>query len=205
MARTFWDRWAGLYDLAQRANSKVNREMVRAAAARIPAGADVLDCAAGTGAFSMAAAPRAARVLCTDLSPTMLDRARSKAEQLGLGNISFATRDLLNLEDPDGAYGAVVAANVLHLLPEPRDAVRELWRVVRPGGVLLLPTYLLGDLRPAFRLLLGLYRVVGFRPAHRFTLNSYRAMLESCVDQRAEYVLIPGRIPVGLVVFRKPL
>ena len=205
MARTFWDRWAGLYDLAQRANSKVNREMVRAAAVRIPAGADVLDCAAGTGAFSMAAAPRAARVLCTDLSLPMLDRARSKAEQLGLGNISFAPRDLLNLEDPDGTYGAVVAANVLHLLPEPRDAVRELWRVVRPGGVLLLPTYLLGDLRPAFRLLLRLYRAVGFRPAHRFTLNSYRAMLESCVDQRAEYVLIPGRIPVGLAVFRKPL
>ena len=140
MARNFWDRWAGLYDLAQRANSKVNREMVRAAAARIPAGADVLDCAAGTGTFSMAAAPRAARVLCTDLSLPMLDRARSKAEQLGLGNISFAPRDLLNLEDPDGTYGAVVAANVLHLLPEPGGAVRELWRVVRPGGVLLYST-----------------------------------------------------------------
>ena len=205
MARTFWDRFAGLYDLAERANSKVNREMVCAVAERLPSGASVLDCAAGTGEFSMAAAPRAAHVLCTDLSRPMLEQARAKARRLGLGNVSFAPRDLLHLEDPDGAYGAVIAANVLHLLPRPTDAVRELWRVVRPGGVLLLPTYLVGDLRPAARFLLGLCRILGFRPAHRFTLSSYRAMLEGCLDARADYVLIPGLVPVGLAVFRKPL
>ena len=76
---TFWDRWAWFYDLAERSNRTVNAAAAARVAGLVPVGARVLDCAAGTGEFSLAAAKRATSVLCTDQSRPMLDRARKKA------------------------------------------------------------------------------------------------------------------------------
>lgn len=135
MSRTFWDRVSGLYDLTQWGNRKVNAAAAARVAQLVPNRAKVLDCAAGTGEFSLAAAQRAGSVLCTDQSEAMLERARRKAARKGLVNIGFARRDVTALPDPDGSFDAVIAANVLHLLPRPEIAVEELWRVTaRAGG-----------------------------------------------------------------------
>ena len=68
MSRSFWDRVAGLYDLFEWSNRKVNTAARTRVGELVPSGARVLDCAAGTGEFSLAAAKRAASVLCTDQS-----------------------------------------------------------------------------------------------------------------------------------------
>ena len=134
MSKTFWDRVAWLYDLSHWSNRQANAAAAKRVAELTPAGARVLDCAAGTGEFSLTAAKNAASVLCTDQSAAMLARARKKAAKRGLANIGFALRDITALPDPDGSFDAVIAANVLHLLPQPAAAVRELWRVAAPAG-----------------------------------------------------------------------
>ena len=126
---TFWDRVAGLYGLVEHSNSAVNTAAARVAQL-VPAGAKVLDCAAGTGLFSLAAAERAGSVLCTDQSEAMLRQARKKAARKGLKNVSFAQRDIAALPDPDGSFDVVIAANVLHLLGAPEAAARELRALV---------------------------------------------------------------------------
>ena len=179
MSRTFWDRAAGLYDLFEWSNRKVNDAARTRAGELIPAGARVLDCAAGTGEFSLAAAKRAGSVLCTDQSEAMLARARKKVRKRGLSNVSFARRDITALPDPDGSFDAVIAANVLHLLPDPEPAVRELWRVVAPGGRLILPTYLQGKAGTAYGAMIKIYQGVGFHYEHalprRLTGNFWSA------------------------------
>ena len=60
--KTFWDKIACLYDLAEFTNKSVNDQMAKAVENEIPQGALVLDCAAGTGALSMAAAKKAKHV-----------------------------------------------------------------------------------------------------------------------------------------------
>lgn len=204
MAKTFWDRWARLYDLSERTNGRAVQGMVRSVVGRIPAGAQVLECAAGTGMISAAAAAKAGHVTCTDLSLPMLERASAKAKRLGLDNISFEARDLLHLADPDDTYDITVAANVLHLLPHPEDAVREVWRVTKPGGKVILPTFLQGEARWGFRQIIRLYRLAGFRPYYQFTRQSYQAMIDGCRLSQAKYTLIQGRLPVGLAVLEKP-
>lgn len=64
--KTFWDRFAFAYDIAEGLNKKVYRSMLSQIAALIPQQARVLECAAGTGAISIAVAPKAESVLCTD-------------------------------------------------------------------------------------------------------------------------------------------
>ena len=203
MSRTFWDRIAGLYDLAERTNRKAYAGAAARAAELVPEGARVLDCAAGTGAFSLAAAVRAGSVLCTDQSETMLDRARKKAAKMGLTNISFARRDITALPDPDGAFDAVIAANVLHLLPEPEAAVRELWRVTAPGGRLILPTFLQGKVGAAYGALIKIYQGVGFHYEHAFTPETYRAFLERLELGPVTVEVIDGKVPEGIGVLEK--
>lgn len=205
MSRTFWDRVAGLYDLFEWSNRKVNTAARARVGELVPAGARVLDCAAGTGEFSLAAAKRAGSVLCTDQSEAMLARARKKAARRGLSNLQFAHRDITALSDPDGSFDAVIAANVLHLLPQPEVAVRELWRVAAPGGRLILPTYLQGKAGAAYGSMIKIYQGVGFHYERAFTPETYRMFLESLTLAPVEVEVIPGRLPEGIALLEKPL
>ena len=202
---TFWDRVAGLYDLVEHSNSAVNAAAAARVAQLVPAGAKVLDCAAGTGLFSLAAAERAGSVLCTDQSKAMLRQARKKAARKGLKNVSFAQRDIAALPDPDGSFDVVIAANVLHLLGAPEAAARELWRVTAPGGRLILPTYLQGKVGAAYGTMIKIYQGAGFHYEHAFTPETYREFLERLKLAPVSVEVIPGRVPEGIGVLEKPL
>ena len=203
--RTFWDRVAGLYDLVELSNRQVNAAAAARVAELVPTGAKVLDCAAGTGEFSLAAAKRAGSVLCTDQSEAMLERARRKAAKRKLTNVSFAQRDITALSDPDGSFDAVIAANVLHLLTEPEIAVRELWRVTAPGGRLILPTYLQGNVGATYGTMIKIYQGVGFHYEHAFTPETYRMFLERLGLGPVMVEVIDGRVPEGIGVLEKPI
>lgn len=189
--------------MAERSNRAVNTAAAARVAALVPTGAKVLDCAAGTGEFSLAAAERASVVLCTDLSQPMLDRAAKKAKKRGLTNLAFARRDVTALPDPNGAFDAVIAANVLHLLPHPEEALKELWRVTVPGGRLILPTYLQGRVGAAYGTMIKIYQGVGFHYEHAFTPETYRTFFEKNSYPLSALEVIPGPVPEGIAVLER--
>ena len=71
-------------------NRRAVRGMIAETVRRIPRGGTFLECAAGAGEISLAAAPFTARVLCTDLSLPMLDRTRKKAAQMNARGAGIA-------------------------------------------------------------------------------------------------------------------
>lgn len=196
----FWDRFAGVYDLAESINGSVYTEMCDITRRLIPAGAKVLDCGAGTGELSLAASDNADSVLCTDLSKNMLKQAQRKARALGADNIEFAARNIFDLQDPDDAYDVVIAGNVLHLLTNPQGAVKEMYRVLKPGGRLLLPTF---TNKNSARLLIGIYKKLGFDPAASYSPSEYKKMLEDCGLGRVRTKLIKGFVPCCYAVIEK--
>lgn len=201
--KTFWDRVALVYDAVEHLNAKAVRGMAEYVARQVPEEAAMLECAAGTGAISMACAQRARSVLCTDLSLSMLLRAQKKAVRQGADNVRFAVRDLTALTDEDGRYDVVCAANVLHLLAEPEAALRELWRVTAPGGSVILPTFLLDEAGKNFRMLIRLYQAAGFQFRRHFDRSSYRTFFEDAGYPVQSCTVVPGRMPVGIVVLKK--
>lgn len=196
---TFWDKIAGLYDFAESLNPRAYRYMLEGVRQIVPKGAKVLDCAAGTGELSIAAAEKAEQVLCTDMSLPMLERARKKSAKKGIKNISFAERDIFALPDEDGTYGVSMAGNVLHLLAEPEKAVRELCRVTKDGGRVILPTFMADNDSP----LIKIYTLLGYRAFASYTAESYEKMLKGC--GRVKVTKIDGIIPVlfGVIKVRK--
>ena len=195
----FWDRVAPLYDLVVNTlNRRVYDGTGEAVARMIRPDDRVLECACGTGAISVAIAPVCARLVATDYSEGMLKQARKKlAKHL---NVTVEQADITDLRYADDSFDAVVAGNVIHLLPEPGDALKELKRVVRPGGTIIVPTYVSltdGANNPIPRLLSRL----GVRFQEHFTPASYRAFFErmGCMD--VTYRVVRGRIPCVIASF----
>ena len=94
----------------------------------------VLDVAAGTGALSLVQAGRGARVVGLDLVPHMLHRARERARRTDANRLQFVTGDALTLPHPDNVFGAVSCGFGLRNMPEVFAALKEMVRVLRPGG-----------------------------------------------------------------------
>lgn len=191
----FWSSFARFYDVSEALNGDVYREMTHQTRLLIPRGAKVLDCAAGTGALSIAAADRAESVLCTDTSKEMLSVARKKANHRRLFNITFEQRNIFHLQDADNTYDIAIAGNVLHLLVDPENAVRELCRVTKTGGRVLLPTFMLKDKSSISNKLIGIYKKLGFSPSTDYSPKSYVEMLKSCNCGEVKSKLIKGTVP----------
>lgn len=99
------------------------------------------DLGCGTGALAEALAPHVARVEAVDASPAMLAAARTRLAPLDNVTVRDGTLEALPLAD--AALDAAVLLLVLHHVADPRAALRELARVVRPGGRVVV-----GDMVP---------------------------------------------------------
>jgi ubiquinone/menaquinone biosynthesis C-methylase UbiE len=122
------------------------------------AGDRVLDVGCGTGASALPAAQIVGPdgfVLGVDLSARLIDRARTKALIRGLTNVEFGVADMTELGYPDGRFDAVVSVFSIFFVPDMAGLVRELWRMVRPGGKLAVTTWGPRIFEPAYSLWLA--------------------------------------------------
>jgi len=93
-----------------------------------------LDLACGPGTFTMALARKAKLVFGFDLTPALLERARRKAAAEGAENVALICGDATALPFGDGSFDVAVCGYSLHHMSEPRQALEELARVLRPAG-----------------------------------------------------------------------
>ncbi|NEQ35093.1 MAG: class I SAM-dependent methyltransferase [Okeania sp. SIO3I5] len=93
----------------------------------------LLDLGCGAGENSVYFAKKGARCLATDYSPGMVDVAVNLAEKNGV-KVEGKVMDAMALEFPDNTFDFVYASNLLHHLPNPTLAIREMHRVLKPGG-----------------------------------------------------------------------
>ncbi len=108
------------------------------------AGEAVLDLACGTGVVSVAAADAvgaAGQVVGVDIADAMVQAARQRAQGLRLGQARFERMDAEQLDLPDASFDVVLCTLGLMYLPDPGAALRELRRVLRPGGRAVLAVW----------------------------------------------------------------
>jgi ubiquinone/menaquinone biosynthesis C-methylase UbiE len=145
--RDYFDAHAGDYDrVFGVAERRLLGDHRRWATSR--ARGTVLELAVGTG-LNLSLYPDAVqRVVGVDLSDGMLDRARARLRTLGLvDRVELRVGDVQQLDLPDASVDSVVATYSLCTVADPTAAGREAWRVLTPGGRLLLVEHGLGESR----------------------------------------------------------
>ncbi|MFZ0662471.1 MAG: methyltransferase domain-containing protein [Acidobacteriaceae bacterium] len=119
-----------------RAQSTRNEDLLQriVQAARPRPDDTVLDVACGPGILACAFARVTRHATGIDLTPAMLDQARRTQAEQGLSNVTWDAGDITDLPYPDGNFDIVSCRFVFHHLTDPLVAMREMVRVCRGGG-----------------------------------------------------------------------
>lgn len=195
-----WLTW--LYDPLLRATlreEEFKTALVRQAA--LAPGQRVLDLGAGTGTLTLLlkrAEPQA-EVVGVDGDPAVLVRARAKAADAGLP-IAFTEGMAHALPYPEASFDRVVTSLVLHHLTsgDKRRALREVWRVLRPGGELHVADWGKAQNVLMRALFLGVQLLDGFATTEDNVAGRLPAMSEECgfvdVQETASYATLYGTL-----------
>lgn len=98
----------------------------------------VADLGAGEGLVSQLLARRAERVWCIDSSPKMVEVGTELAKKNGLANLSYKLGDIEQVPLPDKSVDLAILSQALHHASHPQTAVDEAFRILKPGGQLLV-------------------------------------------------------------------
>ncbi len=127
----------------------------------------ILEVGVGTG-IGLPYYRREHQVHGIDISPHMLDRAKKRVHRKRLGNVTQLTiMDARKLQFADNTFDAVVAAYVMSVVPEPEKVIREIERVCKPGGDVIIVNHFAaekGMRRGVERMLAPLSNKLGWRP-----------------------------------------
>ena len=175
MTKKTWDLYAPIYKRAMRADRQIYDFMYQ----RIPEiirDKDVLEIATGPGLLAKHVAPAARMMIATDYSDGMIDEAKKGAVP---ANLTFEVADAMHLPYADDSFDAVLIANALHIIPQPEQALREIDRVLRPGGILIAPNFVEHKGSLLSRIWSGILRIAGIRFVHQWSAQEYLCFLKS--------------------------
>lgn len=158
----------------------------------------VLEVAAGTGLITTAIASVVGELVATDYATAMVQQLEINVRGAGLHNVQCEQADIYALRFEPASFDAVFAANVLHLVPDLKAALASLVRVLRPGGMLVAPTYLHKETLAASALSRA-FALTGFPGQRRFAAETLRQAVETAGLRVQRFETISGPFPIGYV------
>ena len=105
--------------------------------ARISKGDTVIDLGSGAGndAFiARAETGETGKIIGIDFTPAMIEKARANAEKLGYHNVEFRQGDIENIPVTSSIADVIISNCVLNLVPNKNNVIKEIFRVLKPGG-----------------------------------------------------------------------
>jgi phosphatidylethanolamine/phosphatidyl-N-methylethanolamine N-methyltransferase len=141
-----YDRWAPVYDLIFDLPFHAGRlAAARAADSATPPLGELLVVGVGTG-LELELLGKRARVTGIDLSEPMLQVARRRVQRRALGHVkALIGMDAGAMAFEDASFDAALAPYVLTVVPDPHRVLSEMWRVLRPGGELIVMSHFSAD------------------------------------------------------------
>lgn len=198
----FWNRVARGYAAMPMRNPEAWEETLARVTAQLSPGDHILELGCGTGSTALRLAPRVAAYTATDDAAEMIALTTERgADTPGLHPLHARPGDG---SLPPGPFDAVLAFNLLHLLPDLPAALAEAHALLKPGGLLITKTPCLGGRYRVLWPLVAALRLFGKAPPLRFltphTLEGAITAAGFTIEARAD---LPRRPPSRFLVARR--
>lgn len=168
----YWSKFANTFDDDQKyiAGSAVQQALKEKLSEESDLG-ELIEFGCGAGFFTKAIAANASHVLATDLSDEMLVMARTQLKDLQ--NVNIEKADCEKTDFPDAKFDSVFMANLVHVIENPLIALRESYRILKNGGLLLIISYTPYGVKlfPKIKMVIRFIRKWGRPPAHYRNLS----------------------------------
>lgn len=219
-ARTAYEQWHEQFDVDVETDTPWHRLVKNhLVAVRDLAGRRVLEIGCGRGGFACWLAEREpherpAEIVAADFAASAVHKGEAYAASRGVLGITWQVADIERIPHAEASFDTVVSCETIEHVPDPRRALSELARVLRPGGRLFLttPNYLgpLGLYRGYMRLTGRRFTEEGQPINHFMLLPRVRAWVGATglrvrrTETTGQYLPWPGRPPVELRAFERP-
>ncbi|PRY23113.1 ubiquinone/menaquinone biosynthesis C-methylase UbiE [Aliiruegeria haliotis] len=200
----FWNFIAKRYARTPVADEASYREKLRLTQAHLKPDWKLFELGCGTGSTAIEHAPLVKHIHAMDISPKMLDIARSKAEAAGIANITWELSGFAACSVPDDHFDAVLAMSILHLLDDPPAAAAKVYRMLKPGGVFFSSTVCLGEIDGVFKRLLPIGSALRVLPSVRDLMPADVERIITGAGFELETVWQPGSKKAVFIIARKP-
>jgi len=215
-AKTAYDEWHNRLAVDHLADTPWHRLLKQhLSVAQDLAGKRVLEIGCGRGGFACwLGSQHPGELVAADFSPAAVQKGKLFAAEKGLTRIRWEVTDIEAIAHRNESFDTVISCETIEHVPDPQKAVRELSRILKPGGRLFLTT-------PNYMGLLGLYRIYrgatgrtyteGGQPINHFMLlpRTRRMVVKAglkikVVDGIGHYVPFPGRPPIEMTALNSP-
>ncbi|MDG3087818.1 class I SAM-dependent methyltransferase [Vibrio hannami] len=140
----FWDKLARKYSQMPIKDEENYQKKLAETQAYFSPDSRVLEFGCGTGSTAIAHAPHVNHIDAIDISENMINIGREKAKEADIENVSFHQGTLEQFNADSSTMDAVLALNVVHLLPDRLAAMNESNRILKSGGVFITSAVCLG-------------------------------------------------------------
>lgn len=199
--KKFWQRFAKLYQpLAGKSYEKIYQEISTRVRKYLNKDMNVLELACGSGQLSCRLAHQAKSWEATDFSENMI----AQAEKLhSINGLTFSVKDATNLPYENGSFDAVMISNALHIMPNPQKALKEIYRVLKPNGVLFAPTFIVGK-SIKYKVRMGVMSAFGFKCFSKWTADEFEKYVSTFGFNKQEADILGGTSsPLCCLIARK--
>lgn len=197
--KNFWSQYAGIYDRFMRKDTSAYKQMYALISQSVK-GQYVLELATGTGLIAKNIVRDVKAIEATDASPEMIEEAKKDCSS---SKLHFSVQNIFELPYADASFPAVIAANVLHIIPEPEKALTEIKRVLTDDGMLIAPTFTHGDMGLFAHIKAGIMKIAGFPLNHVWSPESYMQFLKNNGFDICRHEVLKASFPLTYIECKK--
>ncbi len=202
---TFWDGIARKYATRPIGNQAAYEQSLERTRSYLGPEDKVLEFGAGTASTAMLLAPHVGHITASDFSAEMVAIGKEKVWNESLKNIEVVQAAPSNNPFPDESFDAVLALNLLHLLPALEEDLAAIYRKIRPGGLFISKTPCLHGKRFFVVPMVKIMQLVGKAPYLRvLSVDDADRLVKEAGFEIVETGLYPPTAPSRYIVARKP-
>lgn len=166
--RRFWDKLADKYSRQPVADQATYEKKLTITRKYLTPESDVFEFGCGTGSTALLHASHVKSILATDVSEEMLDIARGKAADEGIGNIDFEQTGIEAFDPRGRQFDVILGLNIIHLCRDPLAVMQKVRTLLKPGGHFIQSTVCLKDAMPVAQFIVPVLQLVGKAPHVKF-------------------------------------